>query len=234
VPKVLVFEPRTRARRQRAVGRLRAFTLIELIVVVVIIAVIAVLAIPSITLRMRDRRTQQAAQMVASLYTDARMRAMGRGSAVLVRYANTKVASGELDVREAIRGESVALNDPDCEQLPVSTCLPPTSMWELTADKTNRILSTYNPSIRAEYADVQIEMEGPDGQGVLNELDVCFTPMGRAFYRAGPSAQFQTLSGVPVANVWRKGGDGKAIGLERLVMVLPNGNARLGTSRVKP
>ncbi|HEY6556981.1 MAG TPA: prepilin-type N-terminal cleavage/methylation domain-containing protein, partial [Polyangiaceae bacterium] len=45
----------------------RGFTLIELMVVVIIIAVLAVIAIPQITFRMRDRRTQAAAQEVSTL-----------------------------------------------------------------------------------------------------------------------------------------------------------------------
>src|SRR5688572_2277518 len=85
-------------RRRRA----RGFTLVELVAVVVIIAIVAALAMPSITSRLRERRVQQAAQTVAQIYSTARMRAMGRGAAVLVRYT-----AGEFQIREAIRGAAV-------------------------------------------------------------------------------------------------------------------------------
>ena len=57
----------------------RGFTLVELMVVVVMITVLATLAIPLVTEQLRDRRTQEAAERVAGVYRDARMRAMGRG-----------------------------------------------------------------------------------------------------------------------------------------------------------
>ena len=79
----------------------RGFSLVELFVVVVIIAVIALLAMPAITKQMRDRRTREVAERLATLYRNARMRAMGRGSAVMIQfdYANDRV-----QVREAVRG----------------------------------------------------------------------------------------------------------------------------------
>ena len=51
-------------------------------VVVVIITALAALAVPSILRQMRDRRTRQAAEEIASVYRQARLRALGRGAAV--------------------------------------------------------------------------------------------------------------------------------------------------------
>jgi len=218
----------TRVARTGRIGRLgalRGFTLIELMVVVIIVAALAVIAIPSITIQLRDRRTRQAAQMVASLYTEARTRAMGRGAAVPVRYDKGSVPSGALEIREAIRGSGAA--NADCQDLPVSSCLQPA--WQLAS--SNRLLTSFNPSIRGEFSGVQIEMERPGAGGVVNSMEVCFTPLGSSFVRYALSGAWARLSGVPVANVWRKNTDGSRLGLTRLVMILPNGAAHLGTSK---
>lgn len=217
--------PGARPRPARAAER--GFSLIELIVVVIIVSILAALAIPSITARVRDRRTQQAAQEVMSLYRNARMRAMGRGSAVLVRYDNTSTPEGIFQMREAVRGNTT---NPDCSQLPVNSCLLPS--WA-DANPDNRVLSVFQPASRAEYAGVNVVMNAPPPLNApQNQVDVCFTPMGRAFvrYANAPGTPFQPLTGVPVADVWRKGTDGSAVGLTRHVLLLPNGHTRLGAS----
>ena len=211
-------------RRSRA-GQ-RGFSLIELIVVVIIIAVLAALAIPSITSRMRDRRTQQAAHEVMNLYRTARMRAMGRGSAVLVRYDAGSIPEGEIRVLEAIRGTGGA--DPNCDRLPVNGCQLTT--WTDGTDAAQ--IELFNPSVRGEYSGVQTVVTGPPptDNNAKSQMDVCFTPMGRAFVRYAQAGPFQPLTGVPVADVWRKGTDNNPIGLTRQVMILPNGHARMGVS----
>jgi type IV fimbrial biogenesis protein FimT len=221
-----------RGARSRLRAAQRGFSLIELIVVVIIVSVLAALAIPSITARVRDRRTQQAAQEVMTLYRNARMRAMGRGSAVLVRYDNSGTPEGQFQMREAVRG---ATTDPNCSQLPVNTCLLPS--WA-DGNPDNRVLSSFEPAIRAEYAGVNIVMNGPPPTNATpqNQVDICFTPMGRAFVRFNnaPGTPFEPLTGVPVADVWRQGTDGSPVGLTRHVMILPNGHARFGASEAPP
>jgi type II secretion system protein H len=196
----------------------RGFSLIELMVVVIIISVLAALAIPSITTRMRDRRTQQAAQEVMNLYRNARMRAMGRGSAVLVRYDANLTPTGALAMREAVRGGAPGA-DPNCSQMPVASCQ--LTSWQAADSREIRV---FDPSVRGEYAGVQIVMPEP-------QIDICFTPMGRAFVRNGQIGPMQQLVGVPIASVWRKGADDKPVGLTRRVMILPNGHARLGAAQ---
>lgn len=217
--------------RLTRLGRARGFTLIEVMVVVIIIAVLAVIAIPSITFQLRDRRTKQAAEYVASMYTEARMRAIGRGAAVLVRYDRTLIPTGQVDMREAIRIPTAA---PECSAVPppVSSCLLP-ALWNAPQPPpamTNRVLRSFNPSGRPEYAGVQIAMEGPPGQGAVNQMDVCFTPMGSTYVRYDTTGPFTRLTGVPQATVWRQDPDGSRRGLTRIVTILPNGVSHLGTS----
>lgn len=197
----------------------RGFTLIELMVVVVIIAVLAVLALPTITNRMRDRRAIQAAHEISALYRNARMRALGRGSAVLVSYG-----PGGFQARESIRGGA----DPSCAPLPLSDCL--TANWTAGAPG-NQLVAQFNPATHPGMQDVRVQMW--DG-AVENTLDICFTPMGRALWRNAPGNLLLPLRLVPEVRVTRVDGDGNQLGLLRSVLLLPNGNARLGVSRVAP
>jgi type IV fimbrial biogenesis protein FimT len=204
----------------------RGFSLIELIVVVIIISVLAVLAIPAITQRMRDRRTHEAAQLVANLYRDARMRSMGRGAAMLVRYSSA--GDGTFQLREGRRG--AVEGDPTCAALPAAGCL--TNNWQDGAPD-NVVVSTLNPASRSEYAGVTVTMDGPPqppaNGAAVNQMDVCFTPLGRVFVRFNnPTGVFQPLTGVPVARVTRKVGNSQ-LGLTRRVLLLPNGTARLSS-----
>jgi hypothetical protein len=72
-----------------------------------------------------------------------------------------------------------------------------------------------------------------EGSTERNPFDVCFTPMGRA-YSLAPSGVLQPMVGVPVAEIWRENpSDNKPVGLMRRVLIVPNGNARIGTAGPK-
>jgi type IV fimbrial biogenesis protein FimT len=181
-------------------------------VVVVIITSLTALAIPSILKQMRDRRTRQTAEEVASIYRQARLRALGRGSAVLVRYASRRYQT-----LEAVVGGGT----PNCVQLPSSSCLNAT--WSPPAPDS-QVLSTWAPpagittTVYANDAGWSGKLTGADTQ----TLDVCFTPMGRTLARLDGSATFSIMSGVPVIRV--AGEDPTR--LKRYVLVPPNGLAR--------
>jgi prepilin-type N-terminal cleavage/methylation domain-containing protein len=183
----------------------RGFTLIELMVVVMIISILAVIAVPSVVERMRERRSAEAAQRIAALYRSARLRAMGRGAAVLVRYN-----AGSFSVLEATQGNvGVAAG---CETLPLNSCTA-TSWLDVTAFDLPR---------RGEYEGVTVSArDASDSSTATTQLDVCYTPLGRAFTRLVPANPFDPMTGVASFAVGRSGG------LSRTVAVLPNGVARL-------
>jgi type IV fimbrial biogenesis protein FimT len=188
-------------------------------VVVVIITALSALAIPSIIKQMRDRRTRQAAEEIASLYRQARLRALGRGSAVLVRYDRT---AGTYATLEAVIGPGTgAPATAGCVQLPVANCA--TTNWAGTGAQ---LLSTWTVPLgmRSEvYADLTKGGSGTVAPGTdRGSLDVCFTPMGRTLIRDLAANPLQTMSGVPVIRV--SGAD--TTRLKRHVVIPPNGLAR--------
>lgn len=202
----------------------RGFTLIELMVVVVIISVLAAISIPQITSRMRDRRTQAVAQEVSTLYRNARLRALGRGSAVLVRYTTTN-PRGTIEVREAVGGTALAAA---CQTLPSASCtgVAAPQRWD-AADSS--LVRSFGAGVSSTFDTIHIDMRNPD-ESAISSMDVCFTPLGRTFFRFGAGAWTTDLR-VPRAQIWRNDGSGNPIGLQRVVLIPPNGMARLGTSR---
>jgi prepilin-type N-terminal cleavage/methylation domain-containing protein len=199
----------------------RGFTLIELMVVVIIISVVAVIALPAINNRMRDRRTQAAAQEVSTIYRNARLRALGRGAAVLVRYNSG--ANGTLEVREAVRTAGACLN------MPTSDCRTPA--W---TNADSRVIGGFAPANTSGFEPMHLVADAPPPLGGSPaDMDVCFTPLGRTFVRYATNATFNNpLTGVPVIHVWREDSAGAPVGLTRNVLIPPNGVARQGTAQL--
>src|SRR5690606_34405094 len=90
----------------------------------------------------------------------------------------------------------------------------------------SRQLSSFDVSTRGEYENMKVVMSDPAAAEV-NTMDVCYTPLGRTFVRYAVAGPFIQLVGAPSANVARYSGASK-IGLQRRVVILPNGTARLG------
>lgn len=179
-------------------------------VVVVIITILAAAAVPVFVNRMRERRVQQAAGEIATLYRAARSRALGRGAAVLVRY------DGEagFQVLESIEGASglaarERTSETECASLPARSCLR--SDWE--GDNV-RAVGALNGTGYATTATF-------DGNAT-ETLDVCFTPSGRSFVRLDSD---DTLVALTTPINFRLKSD--TTGRNRDVVVLPNGTARL-------
>jgi type IV fimbrial biogenesis protein FimT len=180
--------------------------------VVLIIGITAALATPAIAYQMRERRSRDAAQRVALLYSRARMRAMGRGGAVLVKYRS---GSG-FSVMESIEGATQATTEyglASCANQPGLGCLA--NNWTDT-NLTRQVDSLVPTSDLTVVAHDQ-------GSTSQDKMDICFTPLGRSFISFDGTPPTAPMVGATTVDVQRSAG-----GLLRTIAVLPNGMARLG------
>ena len=197
-------------RRTRRASR--GFTLIELMTVVMIIGITAALTMPITTEQMRQRRARDTAQRVAIFYNTARMRALGRGASVLVRFDETK----GMTMVESITGVAAATAHADalCSTEPGLGCL--TNDW--TKPDLTREITTLEPA-----KDVKLVAYAQDGTP-RPLMNVCFTPLGRSFLSFDANAPTQPMAGATTIDVQRKFGGGYGY----TVAVMPTGMARIG------
>lgn len=174
---------------------------------VTVIAVFASLAIPSAVGQLRSRRVQEATRQLGIVYREARLRALGRGSAVLVR-----IDDGDVTVHEARVGGVGA-----CANLPMSSCL--NTNWSLDGQ---RVVGGFAAPASGEMSSLSVALTD-SANNPVGDLDICFTPMGRAFVRetTDETQAFAPLSETYVATLSRPGTRAR-----RLVL-MPNGTARM-------
>jgi Tfp pilus assembly protein FimT len=181
----------------------------ELLMVVAMIGIMAAAASPMFIEMMRDRRVNQTALQTAEMFRQGRARALGRGSAVLVRWTGAANGGGLLEIREAVQSN---VDGP----LPVSNCT--TNSWEDGQIDNRRVSGldyTQGASGRASLAFVD-PIAGP-----VTAAEVCFTPRGRTFYRTG-NGSFAVLEKPPSIEVTNT-----KTNMLRRVLIAPNGVARL-------
>jgi type IV fimbrial biogenesis protein FimT len=193
-------------------------------VVVILVGVFAAMAIPQVTLQLRDRRVHEMAQRVALIYQQARVRAMGQGGAILVRYDSTLgSAKGTFITKEGLVGGT---QTNPCALGPVSNC---SAVNWTDGDNHNRTIETVDVGTEPGLGDVYAVLTSDAGAVGTAAMDLCFTPLGRSFVRYGASGPFQPLTGVPQYRVFRgaSGATPTTDSRVRTVLVLPTGAARL-------
>jgi type IV fimbrial biogenesis protein FimT len=189
---------------------------VELLAVIVLIGIIAAAAAPSILRAMEDNRVQKATYRVAETVRFARGRALGRGSAVLVRWDVNHAAptpddpNGRLTVREAIQSGGLG-------PLPSSSCFQ-TDWGDNSA--TSRYVASFDNRAPA-HKPAEIEFLDPNGTAQA-VAQICFSPRGRTFVRYANNGAFAPLSGVPRFTVLNP-----TSSFLRQVIVPPNGVAHV-------
>ena len=207
----------------------RGFSLIEVLVTVVIISIIAALALPAFRNGLKDRRTRLAAEDVARVYRDARLRAMGRGSAVMVQFS---AATKTFTVREAVAGR-VATRPAACDRLPSSSCQLALFNQNANTLRGSQPVESFTLDAASESTGLKVDVELPSkGATKVSDFSVCFTPLGRTYASLDSTPTFTNpLTEVPYIRVYRTiPSSTTRIGIERRVVLLPNGQARLQTA----
>jgi hypothetical protein len=192
--------------------------------VVILITIFATLASPVLIRQWREmgrRGGRQAAIQVAQLYSEARMRALARGSAVTVRWNGTSgftvlesIEGQAADTARANGNTSIA----NCAEQPGLGCV--TTNWAADA----RVVQEY------ETVDA-VSINGKTAAGAdMTQMNVCFSPLGRSFVSFDGTSPTTPMVGAPTFEVRRMDkvdGVFTPAGQTRTVVIMPNGMARL-------
>jgi prepilin-type N-terminal cleavage/methylation domain-containing protein len=228
----------TRQPRQKFARGQRGFTLLELMVVVIIVGVIVALALPSMRLATYDRHAYQDAGAIMQLFREARLRAVARGSAILVSMiSDHDTDRGTFKVYEAVnpdkQGNPVPF--PSCKS-PMTWVLPPsTSMGFIDSVDLNG-----TPEAEADIETEIYSYSPPAEQAQLTAVPVyvCYTPLGRSYFTTGQTIGFsgmQPSTTVLEVRVTRGTKTPQLQGASnRSVIIEPNGMPRILTKVLPP
>ncbi len=206
---------------RRGVRRLdtsRGFTLMEMMVVVLIITLFASIALPGMARTMKINRAREATESIATIFRGARLRAMGRGGAVLVSFTGNTFTTFE-----AIRGTTAATASAgvDCRSLPESSCINPSNRWGPASDRREFLTSTnYGPP--GDFTVAAETMNLSNAAVNRTFLDICFTPSGRAYSRTIQANPLTAMTSPATFTITRI----DEVGRDRKVIVTSSGNAR--------
>jgi hypothetical protein len=133
----------------------------------------------------------------------------------MVRFDTNTEPRGAVEVREAKN------NDPtqSCVGLPATSCS--NTDWD-AASPQNQWMAAFEPAKWGVYSNVQLKFRtsaDPAGTGA----DICFSPLGRPYWRRAHTGAFVPMTEVPEIEVSPIDG----VGLTRTVLVLPTGASRL-------
>lgn len=179
--------------------------------VIIIVGIVASLSAPSMMRLIRTEREAEELRRVAAVITEARALAMGRGSAVLVRYPDE---NGNIEVREALEGTTAG----GCTNAPALGCVV-AGRWD------NDVQSHAVDAVRV--SDIHAGMKVDTPRGELSAISLCFTPQGRTWAVLGTDEMAPLKSEVSFVST-------NSHGIERRVLVLPTGVTRYLTRNTLP
>lgn len=206
------------AARQRRAMRSggRGFSVVELLTVLAVIGILIVAAAPVFRRVLQESRVTAGAQRIADLYRTARMRAMGRGAATLVRWNASAVypSAKQFSMREAV------VNVGAGQQLPSSSCFATNWAKNSTTSRLISALDVRSGRLGPASAQFQATYNGI----IMGFADLCFTPRGRTYVRWQSGNAFTALHSVPRIIIKNTNSN-----RTRYVVIPPSGAARVVT-----
>lgn len=203
--------------------------MVELLAVIAVVGLLAAASAPSFIHFLRDRRVADAGAEIMNTFRYARARAMGRGTAVDVRFRSAPAAlaglnvadpAARLVVKEAVLGgvgNQASLGTPNCLG----------TDWDVGGAATPNAASRYIMMFderRDRFHPATASFHDHNNALVAGDVDICFSPRGRVWVNYDDGAGFVALPGVPYIEVLN--GDN---GMIRRVIIPPSGAARLIT-----